>query len=273
MPDAILAGHPTHWRVLDRGGARPVLALHCSLAHGGAWAGLAAGLSGVEVTAPDLPGHGQSGDWDGQADLHGLTTRIAAGLAARIGGGQAVDVMGHSFGATVALRLALERPDLVRSLVLFEPVLFAAARAAGAPCWGAFIEGHEAVAALVRGGRAEEATALFHAEWGGGTAFAELPDRQRRYMADRIGLVMAQDATLVADSAALLRAMGLEGLGVPVLLAEGLESPPVITAICGELARRLPLVRRVRLPGAGHMLPISHAAALTGAVQAHLESC
>lgn len=108
---------------------------------------------------------------------------------------------------------------------------------------------------------------------GGGTAFAELPDRQRRYMADRIGLVMAQDATLVADSAALLRAMGLEGLGVPVLLAEGLESPPVITAICGELARRLPLVRRVRLPGAGHMLPISHAAALTGAVQAHLESC
>jgi lipase len=40
--------------------------------------------------------------------------------------GQPVDVIGHSFGGTVALRLAVERPDLVRSLVLIEPVFVAA---------------------------------------------------------------------------------------------------------------------------------------------------
>lgn len=273
MPEDRVAGHPIHWRVFDRGGARPVLALHCSLAHGGAWSGLAAGLRGVTVVAPDLPGHGQSGGWDGGTDLHGLTTRIAADLAGRLDGGGPVDVMGHSFGGTVALRLALERPGLVRSLVLFEPVLFAAARAAGAACWPGFLDEHEAVAALHRGGQDEAATRRFHAVWGGAVGYDDLPERQRRYMVDRIGLVVAQDATLVADSAALLRAMGLEGLGVPVLLAEGGESPPVIGAICGELARRLPLVRRVLVPGAGHMLPMTHAADLAGPVQAHLDGC
>ncbi|QYZ68592.1 alpha/beta fold hydrolase [Neotabrizicola shimadae] len=273
MPEAVFAGHPTHWRVFERGGARPVLALHCSLAHGGAWSGLSAGLSGVTITAPDLPGHGQSAGWDSHSDLHTLTTRIAAEMAAMLGQGRPVDVMGHSFGGTVALRLALERPDLVRSVILFEPVLFAAARAAGAACWPAFIAEHQEVAALYRSGQAEAAAMRFHSVWGGRVGFDDLPERQQHYMIDRIGLVMAQDATLVADSAALLRAMGLETLTQPVLLAEGAESPPVIPAICGELARRLPLVRRVTVPGAGHMLPITHPAQVAPAVQAHLGAC
>lgn len=57
---------------------------------------------------------------------------------ARAALGAPVDVIGHSFGATVALRLALERPELVRSLVLVEPVLFAAAKAAEDPRFAAF---------------------------------------------------------------------------------------------------------------------------------------
>jgi lipase len=38
-----------------------------------------------------------------------------------------VHLIGHSFGATVALRLAIEAPERVASLTLIEPVLFAAA--------------------------------------------------------------------------------------------------------------------------------------------------
>ena len=35
-----------------------------------------------------------------------------------------MDVVAHSFGAAVAVKLALTHPDKVRSLTLYEPVLF-----------------------------------------------------------------------------------------------------------------------------------------------------
>ena len=64
-----------HW---DRGGKRPLLALHCSLAHAGAYSGLAAALHGVTLTALDFIGHGKARDWDGVEDYHGAATAEAA---------------------------------------------------------------------------------------------------------------------------------------------------------------------------------------------------
>lgn len=235
-------------------GARKVLALHCSLAHGGVWGGLE--LPDVAVIAPDLLGHGALPLWDGAGDYHADCTRAVIALARDEG---PMDVIGHSSGAMVALRMALEVPDLVRSLVLIEPVLFAAARAAGAAAFGV----HEAAfapfdAALAAGDMAG-ATAFFHRYWSG-TDFATLPAGLRAYMTARINLIPAQLDVMMNDAAGLLGHMRLESLGVPVLLMEGATSPPVMAAIQGELARRLPQVSRVVVDGAGHMAPMTHRA-------------
>lgn len=245
-------------RTWHRGGTRPVLALHCSLSHSGAWSGLVACLDGVTVSAPDLPGHGKAPDWDGRSDLHGLATRDALDLAERLNGAGPIDVVGHSFGATVALRMALERPELIRSLTLIEPVLFAAARSAGWSGWGAFTAGGEVMRRFLRQGDRQAATRAFLADWGTGQPYDSLPEGLRRYMTDRIHLIPAQDAVLIGDAAGLLGAFRMESTGVPVLLVEGADSPPVIPAIMGELARRLPQARRLIVPGAGHMVPITH---------------
>jgi lipase len=258
------------FRVWNKGGARPVLALHCSLAHAGAWSGLVDHLSGVTVTALDQPGHGRAADWDGVTDLHGLTTRLSINMAERLGGGQPIDVLGHSFGATVALRMALERPDLIRSLVLIEPPLFAAARAGGSAAFAPFQVEHLAVAQALADGRREDATAMFHGLWGNGAVFANLPARQQHYMMDRIHFIAAQNPFLLEDSTGLLRYMGLESVGVPVLLVEGGASPAIVSAVQDELARRLPQVTRLVVPGAGHMVPISHPSVVAEAVMAHL---
>jgi lipase len=258
---------PPH-RSWSLGGTRPVLALHCSLAHAGAWSGLALHLSGVTLTATDQPGHGRAAPWQPGTDLHGLATRQSIAMAEHLGA--PLDLIGHSFGGTVALRLMLERPDLVRSLTLIEPVIFAAARAAGDPAFAPFLAGHRAFADLIRAGRRVEAAAGFHAAWGAGQALADLPERARRYMVDRIHLIEAQNPVLVDDAAGLLRAYGLESIGVPVLLVEGAASPPVIAAIQGELARRLPQVTRLSVPGAGHMVPITHPEPVAAAVMALL---
>jgi pimeloyl-ACP methyl ester carboxylesterase len=248
----------------------PVVALHCSLAHGGAFAGLAAALEGWQVIAPDLPGHGRSPVWTGEGDLHDEATRDA--LVLLRGLGRPVPVIGHSFGATVALRIALEAPDLVERLVLFEPVLFSAARAAGGPAFGQHLRDHAAFAEALRAGDKRAAAAAFQAIWGTGQAFERLPESQQSYIVDRIHLIEAQNSVLIDDNASLLDHGRLESLGLPVLLVDGALSPPIIGAIHDELARRLPQVSRVRIEGAGHMLPITHAADCAALVEEFLAS-
>ncbi len=111
---------------------------------------------------------------------------------------------------------------------------------------------------------------MFHAAWGTGNSFADLPEGQRRYILERIHLIAVQNPVLLEDAAGLLRYMGLESIGVPVLLVEGADSPPIIDAVQTELARRLPNVQRLIVPGAGHMVPITHADTVAAAVSAHL---
>lgn len=262
---------PPH-RTWARGGDRPVLALHCSLAHAGAWSGLADALQGVTLTACDQMGHGRAPDWDGKADLHAEATRDAIALAEEIGQGRPVDIFGHSFGGTVALRLAEERPDLVRSLMLVEPVLFAAARDARAEEWAPFEASHRGLEHLVADGNPAEAARVFHGFWGTGEPLAALPERARSYITSRIRLIPAQNAVLLEDAAGLLRPGGLEGIGVPVLLVEGNLSPPIIDAVNRALAARLPKAHRMSVPEAGHMLPITHPRQLAELVTAHLAS-
>jgi 2-succinyl-6-hydroxy-2,4-cyclohexadiene-1-carboxylate synthase len=63
----------------------------------------------VEVVRPDLPGHGRASDQ--RLDLPGSAAAVAA-----IGG--RATYVGYSMGGRVALRLALDHPDLVDRLVL-----------------------------------------------------------------------------------------------------------------------------------------------------------
>ena len=240
----------------------PAVALHCSLAHGGAWAGLAAALPEVVFTAPDLPGHGRAADLVPGQDLHDEACRIgraAMGSAANV-------LIGHSFGATVALRLALEAPKRVRLLVLIEPVLFCAAR--GKPEFDAFTESYAAVHSAMMADSAMAAS-LFHGVWGHGD-FARLPPAQQAYMAARMPLVAAQDAVLVQDREQILAPGRLEALDIPVLLLEGAQSPPIVAAIQSALAARLPQARRAVVPGAAHMLPITHPRKVSELIRANL---
>lgn len=240
---------------------RPVLALHPSLAHGGAFAALAAQLQGVAITAPDMIGHGRAAPWDGQGDLHSACTRDAIAQCEHLVGqnGGPVDVIGHSFGATIALRIALERPELLRSMVLIEPVLFAAARADEAPEYRAYAADHALFAALLDSGDIEGAAGEFQRHWGDGRPFDSLPPATRAYITHRLALIVAQTGGLVADTGGIMGYLRLQACPIPSLLLRGTTSPPVIAAIHRALLTRLPNARESIIAGAGHMLPLTHA--------------
>ncbi len=87
--------------------------------------------AGVRVVAPCLPGFGGS---DGPplrgVDLHAYAVRIGR-LLDVLGLDTPVFVAGHSFGGGVALQLATERPERVRSLTLVNSVGGAPSRRTG----------------------------------------------------------------------------------------------------------------------------------------------
>jgi pimeloyl-ACP methyl ester carboxylesterase len=262
MPRGVRAGHPVFWQVFGEG-AREGLAIHCSLAHSGAWSGVMRRLGGQSrILAFDLPGHGQSGEVARDGRYAALSCAIGAEFLDGLKG--PVDLIGHSFGALVALSLALRAPERVRTLTLVEPVLFAAV--AGTPAWEAHRRDHAAYAhALARGDR-ERAVRVFLDHWGTGARWEAMPALLRETVARQIDLIAAGAPLTDATEGPLLAPGALESLAVPVLLVEGGASPPVIGAIAAALAARIPGARRMAVPGAGHMLPVTHADAVAEAI-------
>ena len=111
-------------RYLDWGGdGPPVLALH-GLASSAHWYDLVAPLlrERYRIVAPDQRGHGQTTQALAGYDWRSLSSD-AVGLMDHLGMPRAV-VMGHSWGAIVAIDVAAEFPDRVDSLVLIEGGFF-----------------------------------------------------------------------------------------------------------------------------------------------------
>lgn len=265
MARDVVSAQAIHVQTFGAGeGARRGLALHCSLAHSGAWKAMAAEMDEpLALTVFDLPGHGKSEDWDGTGDY---TARCAAAAAALIDG--PVDLIGHSGGAVAALQLALDMPEMVRTLTLIEPVLFAAAK--GTPAWADHVASMAPYKAALDAGERMRAAEAFTAVWGAGAPWAEIDARTRDYMAGRIHLIDAAMPALEDDNFGILDEGRLEALDLPVMIIIGTDCPPVIPCIAEAIAARLPDVGLAEVPGAGHLLPLTHPAQVAGLIDVNL---
>lgn len=268
VPRAERGGFPTWWTTFGQG-PRAALLIHCSLADSGIWRGMAQSLSGaLSMTAFDLPGHGRSGDWDERGEMSAVCAEIAADFAQRSG---PVDVIGHSFGGVVALRLAVERPDLVRSLVMIEPVFFAAGlRTQPDACTEHRAEQRAFVAAMAAGDLVKAARG-FIGSWGGGRPWDSFGAEAQARIAQQMPLIVAAGPALFDDAGGLLKPGVLEAVDIAALLLEGSEAPDIIPAIGAALAARLPRARRGIIDGAGHMSVTTHPDQISAKVLRFLE--
>ncbi|WP_170466754.1 alpha/beta fold hydrolase [Ruegeria arenilitoris] len=242
-------------RTLGQGG-RKVLALHCTIAHSGAWSALASVLDGeATLRAPDMPSHGRSPNWDGRGDLFDLVTKLTAAQLT-----EPMDLIGHSFGGMIALRLAVEFPQLVRSAALIEPVFFAIAAQDTPELVRRHHDEAKPVSDAFASGDMEKAARLFNRMWGAqdGPRWPDLPERTRAGMVRGIHVVPAVDDALFKDTKGILNTGVLGRATMPVLILSGSESHPIMPAIGYGLARRLPHAETGVVSGAGHMLPITH---------------
>ncbi len=243
-------------------GPRMVLAVHCTLGHSGAWRGVSAALPEATFRCFDLPNHGKSSDWDGSGDLHDLATAEALKLLDR-----PKDIIGHSFGATVALRLGATYPEHVRSMVLIEPVYFAPALRDDPELAAAYAERNTEFDAALDAGDFMEAARIFNRDWGDGTPWEMIPEQMRTYMAERIFFVRASAPMVVEDRPGLMSRGLLSACTLPCLLIKGSGTDPMIHTADAALAKRLPHAQRVSLDGLGHMAPITDPLAVADPIQ------
>lgn len=253
-------------------GPRPALAIHCSLGHSGAWRGVGQ-ASGNTLTlhAFDLPNHGQSGDWDGQGIMHDTATAMALDVMDRIGTAP-LDLIGHSFGATVALRLAIEHPARVRSVAIYEPVYFAPVMADDPAFGPAYRRDTADFDAAIDAGDSTAAARAFNRAWADGPAWDDIPAQSRAYMADRIRFVRHSAPFLVDDSAGLLAPGRFARAAMPALLMAGSTSRWA-AQVNGAIARRLPQVTTHTFDGVGHMGPLTHPADVAHRWHSFLQIC
>ena len=249
---AALSDRPLAHIVRSGHGPEPALLLHCMLGRSKAMKKLMEQLADdLSMVAVDLPGHGGSPDWDPSRDYGDMTLEMAF---------EALDhpahLIGHSFGAYIALRMAVEQPELVRSLTLIEPVFFVAAGEEATDVLDAHKDEAAQYLNAIAAGDLEAAARGFTAHWGSGDAWESLRPAAAEYMMARMPLVAATEGAILEDNAGLLPR--LNGVAASCLLIEGANSPRVIAAVQAELARRIPQARREVVQGAAHMSPMSH---------------
>ncbi len=132
------------------GEGEAVLMIHGLGGTSNTWAPLMPAVARFRTVRPDLPGSGRSHRVEGPLSIDGFVQ--AARQALRAAGAERAHVVAHSMGTIVATHLAANDNAMVRSLVLFGPLLAppdparAAIRARGEKAMGEGVEGMQAIA-------------------------------------------------------------------------------------------------------------------------------
>jgi pimeloyl-ACP methyl ester carboxylesterase len=127
VPGDGLSLHARDWG----GGGQPVVLLHGLASNARIWDGVASRLAGagLRVVALDLRGHGASDQPASGYDFATLVRDLDAALAGL--GLERPVLVGHSWGANIALQFAADRPGRVDALALVDGALLAVAAWAG----------------------------------------------------------------------------------------------------------------------------------------------
>ena len=217
-----------------------VLLLHAGIADRRMWAAQveALGAAGHRVIAPDLPGYGD-------APLEPGTIAYVDHVAALLDA--PVAVIGCSFGGSVALELALARPELVERLVLV----------------GSSIRGWEWSEAAEAGFAAEEAlleagdlagAAKQQAElWLGPEATPQVRELTEAMTLRSYELQLPLDDQVVGAWPEPKAVERLGAIAAPTLVVVGAEDVEDIRRAADRLAAEIPGARLETVAGAGHL--------------------
>ena len=253
----------------EAGSGPGVVCLHSNASNSGQWRALMDRLAPeFHVVAPDLYDSGRSPAWrsDRVMRLQDEVDLIESALAHA---GAPIALVGHSYGAAVALMAALANPGRVRSIALYEPTLFSLLDAESpAPNEADGIRDAvaDAGAALDRGDADAAAERLID-YWSGAGTWKSLPEQRRAPIAASVTSVRRWGRALLEEPTPL---SAFRALNVPVLYMTGRRSQASALGVARLLSGTLPIVERVDFGEMGHMGPVTHADAVNEAIRRFL---
>jgi esterase len=184
--------------------------------------------------------------------------------------GKPADVMGHSRGGHIAFRVAQQRPDLVRKLVLAElgghldTSLSLDGTPPGSPSSGTTRQTYAPIAKRVSAGDIDGALMIFSEIAGGPGAWQKLPATVRQTWRDNAYTLLGQ----VNEQRAAFTRQDAESLRVPALFVGGTDSPGNLSMVLRALAAHVPGASVEMISGAGHFMfeddPVRFCAAVMG---------
>lgn len=248
-----LVGNPPI-EFIDAGRGPPVVLLHSSASGAHQWEALTAELAPTRrVIAPNLLGYGRTDPRDG-ASRASAAAQAMAMIPALEGLDGPIDLVGHSFGAVIALELALALGPRAGRLALFEPNAFAMLDGSGFEAERLVVARlHARIRLLAARAAWTPLAALFADFFSGPGTWAAMPAVRRdslaaalRHNADEWSAVMAP----------ALEPQRWQTVGGPVLLAWARDSPAPLRAVASALMAVHPGWMPVQLDRGGHLAPL-----------------
>jgi pimeloyl-ACP methyl ester carboxylesterase len=257
---------------LSGSGEVPVVLVHGSWVSHHNWDPSVAALAqSFRVLTYDRRGHSESERLTGQGSVCDDVADLAA-LIEHLGLAPAW-VVGNSFGASITLKLACERPELLRGIVAQEPPLFSLLRTD--PAAASMLEKLDRLVGDVverigsgdHAGAAQqfcETVALEPGSW------AELPEEFQQTLIENAPTFLDEEND---PEARVIEYDSIKGFRGPVLLTYGDQSPPWFAPVIRKLAEALPQAETLTFEGAGHIPhgthPDAYVAATTAFIRKH----
>lgn len=259
---------------IELGSGQSLLLVHGSLCDYRFWSAQIPALAErFRVLAPSLrrcyPEH-----WRGEGGGFSTEQHVADLIELIEHQGEPMHVLGHSRGGNLALRLAVQRPELVRSLALADPGGDFASELFGASGLSAPVAADERnqfrleALRLIRSGQSEAGLQLFVDTVSGAGIWQRSSARFRHMALDNAFTLVGQ----VEDRPAPVTAQMLAGVRCSVLLLGGERSPAPFPQVLQMLERHLGDARRAVLPGVSHGMNVQRPALFNRLVGEFLDS-
>jgi len=240
----------------DAGAGPGVVCLHSNASTSSQWRILMDQLSGrFRVLAPDLLGAGKSPAWpQGRVSLADEVALLEPVLAVA---GDPFFLVGHSYGAALALMAALAHPGRVRALALYEPTLFCLLEeeAPGSEAAKGIRQAARDAAAAIDAHDHAGAARHFLDYWMGPGSWDSMPAARQAQVAASMVNVRGWASALFCEPTPL---QAFRALNVPVLYMVGATSPASARGVARLLTQTLPQVEVHEFAGLGHMGPVTH---------------